>query len=180
MPELDLQALPPELQAALERVWPGAPEAQRRALLGPWIEGGWEAVWPDNLWPWQPARRWWRPGAARELREAYEHYFGSRCRDILEAKGPRLFDPSRPFFATPRTQARDVLHSPVPTVFTDAEFWAITTQLFNGDVGVAEREVQRWARELIEQGATERGARRSDWWADKLRRMEMSAKGDYL
>jgi hypothetical protein len=180
MPELDLQALPPELQAALERVWPGAPEAQRRALLGPWVEGGWEAVWPDNLWPWQPAGRWWRPGAARDLREAYERYFGSQCRDILEARGPRLFDPAQPFFETPWTRATAALRSPVPEVFTDAEFWAITTQLFNGDVGVAERESRRWAAELIQQGATERGARRSEWWTNQLRHMEMSAKGDYL
>jgi hypothetical protein len=41
MADLDLQALPAELQAALERVWPGCPEAQRRAVLGPWATGVW-------------------------------------------------------------------------------------------------------------------------------------------
>lgn len=180
MPDLDLQALPPELQAALERVWPGSPEAQRRSVLGPWVEGGWQAVWPDQLWPWQPAGRWWRPGEARDRRESFELYFGSLRRNILEAKGPRLFDPAQPFFETPWTSAAVVLRSPVPEVFSDAEFWAIATQLFDGDVGVAARETRDWARQLIEERATERGPRRSRWWQDHLHRMEMSAKGDYL
>lgn len=179
MPDLDLQQLPPELQAALERVWPGCPEAQRRALLGPWAAGVWRTAWPGHLWPWQPSARWWRPGAAREWRAAFEGYFGSQRRNLLESSGPRLFDPDQPFFATPWTHAKVVLRSPAPAVFSDAEFWAITQQIFDGDVDQASREALGWARELTARQATARGARRDNWWIDQLRTMRAVATGTF-
>lgn len=179
MPDLDLQQLPPELQAALERVWPGCPEAKRRAVLGPWATGVWRTVWPDHLWPWQPARRWWRPGAAREWRESFERYFSSQRRNLLAANGPRLFDPGQPFFATPWTHAKSLLRSPTPDVFTDAEFWAITQQIFDGDVEHATRETRDWARELTAGQATARGLRRDNWWINQLRVMRATATGTF-
>jgi hypothetical protein len=178
MADLDLQALPPELQTALERAWPGCPEAQRRAVLGPMREGLWQTVWPDNLWPWQPAKRWWRPGQAQRLRDLFEWHFKSQRRNILQAAGPRLFDPAQPFFDTPWTQADVQLRSPVPQAFSDAEFWGITQQMFDGDVSLATSEVTGWARDFIARGATASAARRSSWWIELLAVERASATGD--
>jgi hypothetical protein len=175
---LDLQALPPELRAALERAWPGSPEAQRRALLGPMREGSWRSAWPDFLWTWEPARRWWRPGAARRWRDLFEWHFGSARRDLLKEQAPRLFDPDQPFFDTPWNRALVALRSPVREVFSDAEFWAIAMQLFGGDVGLAESQVRDWARDLVARNATERGRRRDNWWVEKLALERASATGD--
>lgn len=179
MAALDLSTLPPELHAALERVWPGCPEAQRRAVLGPWATGVWRTVWPDFLWPWQPSRRWWRPRAARQWRESFEAYFGARRSNLLEARGPLLFDPAQPFFETPWTQAGTLLRSPVPEVFSDGEFWAIAMQLFDGDVPRAEAQARDWAREPAASRAAAGGSRRDNWWIDKLRVMHAEATGTF-
>jgi hypothetical protein len=176
MPDLDLQALPPELQAALERVWPGCPEAQRRALLGPWAESVWRTVWPDYLWPWQPAMRWWRPGEARQWRESFERYFASTRRNILQASGPRLFDPAEPFFDTPWTRPLVALRSPVPGVFSNAEFWAMTMQLFDGDADAAASYAQESARQLQALKVTSR-AKRDAWWVQELIVLQAAATG---
>ena len=178
MADLDLQALPPELQAALERVWPGCPEAQRRAVLGPILNMGWVTVWPDITWPWQPPKRWWRPGSGREWREGFEAYFGATCHNVLVPAGPRLFDPDQPFFDTPWTQARVLLRSPAPEAFTDAEFWAITTQLFGGDAEGAASQVKRWAASLAARGIIGRGYRRSSWWQEMRTVLEAEATGN--
>lgn len=176
---LDLQALPPELQAALERAWPGNPEAQRRALLGPVREGGWRSVWPDLVWPWVPARRWWRPGEARRWRALFEWHFSASRRDILEQEqGPRLFDPAQPFFDTPLTRPQVALRSPAPEVFSDAEYWGIAMQLFNGDLPRAEWTVRAWARDLVARKATQRGWRRDNWWTETLAVERAAATGD--
>lgn len=177
MADLDLQALPPELQAALERVWPGCPEAQRRAVLGPWLNMGWVTVWPDNTWPWQPARRWWRSGSARKWRDSFQAYFGSQGHNVLVPVGPRLFDSDQPFFDTPWTQARVVLRSPAPEAFTDAEFWALTTQLFGGDAEQAAWQVKGWARDLVARGITGRGYRRGSWWQEMRTVLTAEATG---
>ncbi|HEY8881034.1 MAG TPA: hypothetical protein VIN03_25910 [Roseateles sp.] len=179
MPDLDLRALPPELQATLERVWPGNPEAQRRALLGPVREGGWQSAWPDLIWPWVPARRWWRPGEARQWRALFEWHFGSSRRDILdEEKGPRLFDPAQPFFDTAWTRPQVVVRSPAPEAFSDAEYWAIAMQLFGGNLSVAESTVSSWARDLAAKKITKRGWRRDSWWIETLTIERASATGD--
>lgn len=178
MPELDLHSLPPELQAALERVWPGCPEAQRRAVLGPWCNRAWATVWPDNTWPWQAGRRWWRPGSARQWREGFEAFFGAPCHNELEPVATRLFDPDQPFFETPWTQARVILRSPAPEAFTDAEFWAVTTQLFGGNAERASSQVQGWARSLAERGIQGRGYRRDGWWHEMRTVLRAEATGD--
>lgn len=186
MPDLDLQALPPELQAALERAWPGCPEAQRRALLAP---SGLDAppLWPDRMWAWQPAGRWWRPGWARAQRARDEGFFRAHLSDARGEPhghdGPvykeRLFDPEQPFFATPWTQAARLLRSPAPEVFSDADFWVVTQRLFGGDAEWAAREMQAWARGMQADGAL-RGGRRSRWLADAKWRLQMSATGTYV
>lgn len=164
MVALNLQQLPAELQAALKRAWPGCPEAQRRAVLGPWLNQGWVTVWPDNTWPWQPTKRWWRPASARQWRGWFEAFFSAQGSNLLAPEGPQLFDPDKPFFETPWTQARVVLRSPAPEAFTDAEYWAITTQLFGGDAEQAAWKVTNWARDLVARGITGRGFRRDGWW----------------
>lgn len=176
-PESLLQELPPELQAALEKAWPGCPEAQRRAVLGPQCAMAWLSAWPDHLWPWQPARRWWRPGSARQWRENFQAHFGAQCRNVLEPEGPRLFDPDQPFFPTPWTEARVLLRSPAPEAFTDAEFWAITTQLFGGNAEQAAWKVSSWARDLVARGITGHGFRRGSWWQEKRTVLEAEATG---
>lgn len=185
MPDLDLQALPPELQAALERAWPGCPEAQRRALLAPTQLGG-TSIWPDHLWPWQPARRWWRTAWARELRQGSEAFFAAHlcdargepnC-DVPPAYAQKLFDPEQPFFATPWTHARLLLRSPVPEVFSDADFWFFTQRLSGGDADAASRELQDWVRRMQAAGALH-GGRRRRWLDDALWRLEMSANGTF-
>jgi hypothetical protein len=177
MPDLDLQALPADLRAALERAWPGSPEAQRRALLGP--RWGWPAVWPELLWAWQPPRRWWRAGLARRCREQAEALFVAPVRDVRQDQAARLFDPAQPFFDTPWTHAATLLRSPVPAVFSDAEFWAMTQQVFGGDVVLATQQAQDWARGMQAEGALQ-GSRRRRWLQDALWRWEMSATGTFL
>jgi hypothetical protein len=179
MPDLDLQALPAELRAALERAWPGQPDAQRRAMLGPAREAGWQRVWPDLVWPWMPARRWWRAGQARRWRQLFEWHFGSARRDILDREqGPRLFDPAQPFFDTPWTRPTVALRSPAPEAFSDAEYWAIAMQLFSGDLALAEPAVRAWARDLIASQAARPGRRRDHWWTQRLTVERAAATGD--
>ncbi|MGM9482047.1 hypothetical protein ACS5PN_12745 [Roseateles sp. NT4] len=186
MPDLDLQALPPELQTALERAWPGCPEAQRRALLAP--PGlGWEPLWPNRLWAWQPARRWWRPFWARQHRALDE---GAFSRHLSDARGEpwdavepsykeRMFDPEQPFFETPWTHAKVLLRSPAPDVFSDGEFWFITQTLWGGHVQSAASMTESWARAMKAEGAL-RGGRRSRWLSNALWLLNMEATGTYL
>jgi hypothetical protein len=177
MAPLDLRALPAELQAALEHAWPGSAEAQRRALLGPWCHKLWRTAWPDMQWLWQPSRRWWRTGDAAAWRQAFEGYFGAAQGNILESRVPRLFDPDQPFFPTPWTQARVLLRSPAPEAFSDGEFWALTTQLFDGDPDAASRYALACARHLKAIKATSR-ARRDRWWNQELILLHASATGN--
>lgn len=179
-PDPLLDPLPAELRAALELAWPGCAEAQRRAVLAPDGVGA-PPLWPDGpLWPWQPACHWWRPWRASECRRAAARFFSSHVRDIRGADyEPRLFDPEQPFFETPWTQAEVLLRSPVPEVFSDADFWALTQLLMGGDVQAATRIAQDWARGLQADGAL-RGLRRSRWLADAQWRLEMSATGTYI
>jgi len=184
MPDLDLQALPAELQAALERVWPCCPEAHKRALLAPPALGA-APLWPTQLWPWQPARRWWRPFAARNERQGWEHFFGQHVGDARGARHDglptypqRLFDPEQPFFETPWTNSRVLLRSPVPDVFSDADFWFMTQQLSGGDSYWAGVDAENWARGMRADRALH-GARRDRWLADALWRQHMSSVGDY-
>lgn len=176
MADLDLQSLPPELRAALERAWPGCAEAQRRAVLAPWCQLVWRRAWPDLLWAWQPARRWWRAGAATDWRAQLEAGFSARQGHVLEARGPLLFDPAQPYFPTPWTHARVLLRSPVPAVFTDGEYWAMTMQLFDGDTAAATDYAQGCARELQARNATSRG-KRDTWWVQQLIVLRASATG---
>jgi len=186
MPDLDLHALPPELQAALEREWPGCPEAQRRELLAP-PELGEQPVWPHRLWAWQPASRWWRPFWARDERRQAEGRFGAHLADARGEPwghvGPsypqRLCDPDQPFFATPWTQAEVVLRSPAPEVFSDADFWFIVQRLCGGDVPSATSTAESWARAMKAAGAL-RGGRRDRWLANARWLLHMEATGTYL
>lgn len=179
MAAFDLQTLPLELQAALAQAWPGCPEAQRRALLAPQALGG-APLWPGNLWPWQPARRWWRPGVARECRAGEALFFSAPVSDVRGAAyAPRLFDPAQPFFETPWTQAEVLLRSPAPDAFGDADFWVLTQRLCGGDVPAATRLAHEWAAGMRADAALQ-GARRQRWLGDALWRLEASAKGDFL
>lgn len=176
---LALDRLPPELQAALALAWPGCPQAQRRALLAPVSLGG-AALWPGQLWPWQPRARWWRRRSARECRAGTLAYFVARVSDALGApRGPRLFDPAQPFFATPWTEADVLLHSPVPDAFSDADYWFITQRLCGGQREHATRLAEDWAAGMRRDNAL-RGPRRQAWLNDALHRLEVSARGDFL
>lgn len=186
MPDLDLQQLPPDLQAALERVWPGCPEAQRRALLGP-HQLGWPPLWPDGLWAWRPASRWWRlPWARREM-EWRERFFGAHltdargepCNAVEPSHKERLFDPAQPFFPTPWTHAEVLLRSPVPEVFSDVDFWVITQQLWGGLVEPATATAESWARGMKADGAL-RGGRREGWLIHAQGLLTMEVNGVYL
>ena len=179
MADLDLQTLPPELRTALERAWPGCPEAQRRALLAPVRLGG-APLWPSQLWPWKPLARWWRLPSARESRAAALEYFVARVSDVRGApRVPQLFDPAQPFFATPWTQAEALLHSPTPDAFSDADYWLITQRLCGGDAAQATQLAQDWAGQMRTDDAL-RGTRRATWLNQALRRLEASARGDFL
>lgn len=176
---LDLHRLPAELQAALTLAWPGCPEAQRRALLAPCRPGG-RPLWPRQLWPWQPSARWWRPNAASESRAGALAFFVERVSLATgQCVGARLFDPAQPFFATPWTHAEQVLRSPVPDVFSDADFWAVAQCLCGGQLDGATHLVQGWAAGMRQDGAVQ-GARREVWMIDALSRLEASARGDFL
>lgn len=178
-PALDLTTLPPGLQAALEQAWPGCPEAQRRAVLAPHGLRG-RSVWPDHLWPWQPARHWWRPGRARECREGEAEFFAAHVSDVRGAPyPPRLFDPAQPFFETPWTHAAVLLRSPAPDAFSDADFWVFVQLLFGGDLHWATVTANEWAAGMRADAALH-GSRREAWLNDALWRLEASAKGDYL
>lgn len=67
---------------------------------------------------------------------------------------------------------------PDAEVFSDAEFWAIAIQLFNGDLPRTESTVRTWARNLIARKATQRGWRRDAWWTQTLTVERASATGD--
>ncbi|MDT7837984.1 hypothetical protein [Aquabacterium sp. OR-4] len=180
MPALALTQLPPELRALLDQAWPGCPEAQCRALLAPWAHALFHVVWPDGLWPWQPARRWWRPAEGRAWRQAFGHLLAARRGNLLESGGPLLFSPEQPFFDTPWTQATQLLRSPEPEVFSDAEFWAITMQLCDGNQDLATAHTRGWARVMRAQGCSTRGSRRRDnFWNDELRRLRLQATGTF-
>jgi hypothetical protein len=180
MPDaLALQDLPPELQAALNRAWPGNAEAQLRALLGPRCWLGWRSVWPGELWAWRPASRWLRPGQARANRQRAEAFFAAHVADVRQPLAARLFDPAQPFFETPWTHATVLLRSPVPEVFSDADYWAMTQQLFGGDAEAAAREAQAWARAMQADGAARPGPRRQQWLGEALWRLQQSATGTY-
>ncbi|MDR7333415.1 hypothetical protein [Roseateles asaccharophilus] len=179
MPDLDLRALPAELQAALHQAWPDCPEAQRRALLAPRCWSGWQPTWPGRVWAWEPRRRWLRPFRAREYREIAEALFVDHVGDVLRKHEPRLFDPAQPFFDTPWTQARVLLRSPEPAVFSDAEFWAIAQQLCGGDVAHATATAGDWAQGMRADGAV-RGWRREGWLLNAVAVLESSAAGTFL
>lgn len=186
MPDLVLHKLPSELQAALERAWPGCPEAQRRALLAP-PQLGSLPLWPDGLWAWRPVSHWWRPMAAHEERARAQSFFGAHLSDArgepYGAQGPayaqRLFDPAQPFFDTPWTQARVLLRSPAPEAFSDAEFWVIVQRLWGGRVGAATAQAERWASAMKADGAL-RGARRSRWLSNAQWLLNMEVTGSFL
>ncbi|MCE4555466.1 hypothetical protein [Pelomonas cellulosilytica] len=184
MPDLDLLSLPAELQAALERAWPGCPEAQRRALLAP-AQLGWPPVWPHGLWAWRRTGHWWRPFAARAERERAEAFFGAHLGDArgerwdgVPTYAERLFDPNQPFFDTPWTHADRLLRSPAPEAFSDADFWFITQLLHGGDLHWATVTAQDWARGLAADRAL-RGGRRGRWLHDAQWRLHMSATGAF-
>lgn len=179
MADLDLATLPPELRDALERAWPGCPEAQRRILLAPMRLAG-APLWPGLLWPWQPSARWWRLPLARRVRAGTLGYFLTHVSDVRGAlQAPRLFDPAQPFFATPWTRAEELLHSPTPDAFSDADFWFITQRLCGGDVAQATHLAQNWAGKMRTNGALQ-GKRRDAWLNEELSRLEASARGDFL
>ena len=176
---LILGELPAELQAALERSWPGQPEAQRRALLAPsWLGG--RGLWPHGLWPWQPAWRWWRPQAARNARAGCETWFTSPVEDVRGApRDARLFDPDQPFFETPWTYTAAPLRSPTPHAFSDAEFWYLLQQLCGGDLPQATALAHDWTHGLERDDALRSRGRRSRWLVDAQYRLLMSACGNF-
>ncbi|WP_140631607.1 hypothetical protein [Methylibium rhizosphaerae] len=171
--------LPKDLQAALDRAWPGCVEAQRRCLLGPASRFGLQRVWPGWTWLWRPTCHWWRPGA-KAHREIFEAHFRAPCSDVLQSLPTLLFDPGQPFFETPWTRADVVLRSAAPEAFSDAEFWAITMQLFGGDVEAAAAQARQWASDLARRGIAGRGHRRDVWWSGQVGLLEASATGTYL
>lgn len=184
MTDLDPAALPADLRAALERAWPGSAESQRRALLAPSALGG-RPLWPHGLWAWRRAACWWRPSWARAEREAAEAWFGAHLGDArgerwdgLPVYAERLFDPAQPFFETPWTRADRLLRSPVPQVFSDAEFWFIVQRLHGGDLRSATATAQAWAAGMAADRALQ-GGRRGHWLADAEWRLHMAAIGAF-
>jgi hypothetical protein len=71
-----------------------------------------------------------------------------------------------------------LLRSPVPDVFSDADFWFITQRLFGGDVYWAGGCATEWAKGMRADKAVH-GARRWRWLADARWRLHMSATGTF-
>ncbi len=138
---LDLGSLPAALQTPLVRLLP-CDESRRRAVLAPWLAVFGEPV-IDHPWPWEPLKRFWREADAAQVRARFEAYL---CRTLHPgaARSLSIFDPGLPFFPCALTQATHTWRSPWPGVFTNAEYWAITMQLFNGDPAHADELLQGW------------------------------------
>lgn len=117
---------------------------------------------------------------AKAHREIFEAHFRAPCSDVLQSLPTLLFDPGQPFFETPWTRAGALLRSPAPEAFSDAEFWAITMQLFGGDVEAAAAQARQWASDLARRGIAGRGHRRDVWWSRQVGLLEASATGTYL
>jgi hypothetical protein len=145
MPYLDLQQLPRELQAALQRTLPDD-ESRRRAVLAPWVAGQCTRIL-DQTWPWEPTRRFWRTRRAAWVCHAAEQFM--RCTlDPSDERSPSIFSASQPYFRTDQTAAGQTLVSPWSDVFSDAEFWALTMQMYAGDATAAQNGLDHCAKAL--------------------------------
>ncbi len=140
----DLTSLPLELQATLQRLLPDE-ESRRRAVLAPWVAAQGQTI-ATHTWPWVPWQRFWRAHAAANTRALCEQWLASRL-NPHDPASPSVFDPALPYFPCPQTRVTRVLNSPWPSIFTDAEFWALTMQLFDGEPDTAQRVLTGWVHQ---------------------------------
>ncbi len=138
---LDLTSLPSALQASLQRHLP-CEASRRRATLAPWLAMHGDVVL-QHTWPWEPLKRFWREAEAAHVRTQFDVFLRSKV-NPLEQQARSIFDPSLPFYPCACVSAEQTLHSPWPEVFSDAEFWALTMQLYGGDPSHAQEVLQGW------------------------------------
>ena len=179
---LDLTSLPPALRATLDRHFTDD-EARRRALLAPWCDDGFRSVWPDLMPAWAGTSGSAKDARVRTQREAF---FGLRLVEGRHAQahpGRSIFDPSLPFFATPLAQPATRLVSPWPDAFSDAEYWAIVMQLYDGDEPAARGQLAGVAQRLRGDGGLwsrwRQAARRERELAELVYRRRAFLAGDY-
>ncbi len=142
MANLDLQALPMALRAALDASFDDD-ESKRRAVLAPWADAGYVSIFSDGLDAWQEDRAWLlRRGAREAKRERLVREFFSQRVQTVDGSNPSIFDRNLPFFPTRLCEARAVLRSPCPQWICDAEFWALTMQCVDGDAHAAAIELR--------------------------------------
>ena len=191
MPFLDLNALPPALQASLGRIFDND-ESRRRALLAPWAAAGFSAIHDGGEWAWDPWRSFWRRKWAKGIRAQSENEFFALQQDAPyqgigeppPAAQPQvsIFDPSLPFFPTPLTEVRETMLSPWPDVITHAEFWAYAAQFWSGDAKFAASELECYVsdfRKAMHPTGLQRLRpwARSALWRDIVWRTEMAIAG---
>ena len=196
MPFLDLNALPPALQASLGRIFDND-ESRRRALLAPWAAAGFSAIHDGGEWAWDPWRSFWRRKWASDIRRSREDEFFALQQDAPDqsAAAPppapalqvSIFDPSLPFFPTPLTEVRETMLSPWPDVITHAEFWAFAAQFWSGDAKYAASRLEGYGyvsalcKAMHPTGLQRlRPWARSAVWRDIVWRTEMDIAGNFL
>lgn len=191
MPFLDLNALPPALQASLNRLFDND-ESRRRAVLAPWARAGFNVIHDGGEWAWDPWRSFWRRKWASDIRRSREDEFFALQQDAPDqsAAAPppapalqvSIFDPSLPFFSTPLTEVRETMLSPWPDVITHAEFWAFAAQFCKGDAEFAAGELEHYLprlRKVMHPTGLQRLRpwARSAVWRDIVWRTEMAIAG---
>ncbi len=195
MPLLNLQSLPPALQASLQRHFDND-ESRRRAVLAPWASAGFNVIHTGGEWAWDPWQSFWRRQWAKDIRESREARFFAITQDIpYEGPGQEppgritpsisIFDPSLPFFPTPLTEVHTPMLSPWPDLVTHAEFWAYTTQFWRGDAPYSALYLKRHLPTLHQAMHPEGWRRwlpraRAATWRDIVWLTDMDIKGIYL
>ena len=83
---LNLQSLPPALQASLQRHFDND-ESRRRAVLAPWAEAGFSTIYLHGTWAWSPWQSFWRRSWAHDIRQQSENAFFTITQNI-PSEGP--------------------------------------------------------------------------------------------